>query len=295
MDQSITNLISSGMIFEKISDIIRVVDPRTKRVIFSKNNSAGGPEPHCFDFWGKNKACDNCISIRAYNDDATYVKIEYTQEKIFMITAIPYDFSGKKVIIEILKDMTNSIFFSPGDSVELTGVHALIDHMNEIAFSDSLTGLYNRRYISEKLPVDLLNSALLSREVSIILTDIDFFKEVNDHFGHIAGDQVLKYTASVLSDCLKRGSDWVARYGGEEFLICMPGAALEVAKSAAERMRVSLENAVIPYEGNEIRVTASFGVVNIKPTGNEILDSLVKKADEKLYLAKQNGRNAVAY
>ena len=74
----------------------------------------------------------------------------------------------------------------------MTGIHALIDSMNKLAFKDQLTGLYNRRYIMEKLPVDLLNAKLLSKEISIIMADIDYFKAVNDNYGHPAGDQTLK-------------------------------------------------------------------------------------------------------
>ena len=93
--------------------------------------------------------------------------------------------------------------------------------MNKVAYSDPLTGIYNRRYVIEKFPVDLINAALLTKGISIIMVDIDYFKVVNDKYGHLAGDQTLKKVAETLSGCIKRGSDWIARYGGEEFLVCM--------------------------------------------------------------------------
>ena len=283
-------------IFSKLSDITRIVDPLQKRVIeFTKENAVTN-DLHCYDFWGKGNVCDNCISIRAYNDNTTYVKIEYSGDKTYLITAVPYDLGGRRVVIELLKDITNSLFFSSHDSPSMdTGIHALIDNMNKLAFSDSLTGLYNRRYIIEKLPVDLLNAALLSKEISIIIADIDFFKVVNDTYGHLAGDHTLKVTAETLSGCIKRGNDWIARYGGEEFLICMPGAGLDAAIAAAECMRKSIESTVISYDGKEFKITASFGICSIKSTGNENVDDLLKRADEKLYLAKRNGRNRIEY
>jgi len=241
--------------------------------------------------------CDNCISIRAYNDNTTYVKIEYKKDKTYMIMAVPYSFDDRRIVIEIIKDITSSILFDFNEnaSLELAGVHALIDNMNKLAFRDPLTELYNRRYIMEKLPVDLLNSALLSTNLSIIMADIDYFKKVNDNYGHIAGDLTLKSVAKTLSGCIKRENDWIARFGGEEFMICMPGATLEIAKETAECMRKSVENASIKYEGKDISVTVSFGIYSLKSKGNENADDLLKYADEKLYLAKRNGRNRIEY
>ncbi|SHJ26457.1 diguanylate cyclase (GGDEF) domain-containing protein [Parasporobacterium paucivorans DSM 15970] len=297
MDDDINAYLSSGAIFNKISDITRVVDPLRKRVIEHKNKEVSMDGIHCFDFWGKNKVCDNCISMRAYNDNTTYVKIEYSEDKTYMITAVPHDLSDRRVVIEIIKDITSSMFFGSAENagIEQAGVHALIDNLNRLAFSDPLTGMYNRRYIIEKLPVDLLNAVLLSKEMSIIMVDIDFFKAVNDNYGHLAGDQVLKKVAETLSDSMKRGSDWIARYGGEEFLVCMPGAGLETAKATAEYMRKSLEKSVIQFDGKEFSITASFGVYCIKSTGGEKVEDLLKHADEKLYLAKRNGRNRIEY
>ena len=297
MVDNLNDYISSGSLFSKISDITRIVDPLQKTVIEYKNNDVVIDGLHCFDFWGKNIVCDNCISMRAYNDNTTYVKIEYNKEKTYMVIAVPHDLGDRRVIIEILKDITNSMFFNSDldAGIEPTGVHALIDNMNKVAYSDLLTRLYNRRYIIEKFPVDLLNAALLSKEISIIMADIDYFKVVNDSYGHLAGDQTLQKVAQTLSGCIKRGSDWVARYGGEEFLICMPGADLDLAKETAECMRKKIEESAIEYEDKKIKVTASFGICCIKPLGNEMMNDLLKQADEKLYLAKRNGRNRIEY
>ena len=296
MDSNNINL-SIDELLNKISDVTRIVDPLQKKVIEYKNNAEIVEEIHCFDFWGKNKVCDNCISIRAYNDNTTYVKIEYKKDKTYMITAVPYCFDDRRIVIEIIKDITKSVLFdfSENAALEQVGIHAIIDNMNKLAFSDSLTELYNRRYIMEKLPVDLLNSALLSTNLSIIMADIDYFKKVNDTYGHIAGDLTLKNVSKILLSCIKRENDWIARFGGEEFIICMPGANLEIAKKTAECMRKSIENASIKYEGKDISVTVSFGIYSLKSKGNENAHDLLKYADEKLYLAKRNGRNRIEY
>jgi len=190
VESFINAYLTKGDLFSKLSDVTRIVDPLQKRVIEYGNNEVPISEIHCFDFWGKNKVCDNCISMRAYNDNTTCVMIQYNKDKIYIATAVPYIFENRKVLVEILKDITNSLFFNSIDDkgIELTGIHALIDGMNKLAFSDPLTGLNNRRYILEKLPVDILNAALSSKQISIIMADIDYFKAVNDNCGHLAGD-----------------------------------------------------------------------------------------------------------
>ncbi len=295
MTNELNAYFSDTELLKKLSDVTRVVDPFEKKVYEYRNHELAVNELHCFDFWNKNQVCENCISMRAYRDNSTYVKIEYTQEKTYLVTAVPLGADNKKIVIEIIKDITNSILFDSVDDPDTnsSGIHALIDNMNKLAFSDSLTGLYNRRYINEKLPVDLLNSALSSKEISVIMVDLDFFKAVNDTYGHLAGDHTLKSIAITLSGCVKRSSDWVARFGGEEFLVCMPGASLEKAKSAAECMRASVEHTPIIYKGEEFNITASFGVYNLQLPGTENMDELINHADEKLYLAKNRGRNRV--
>lgn len=297
MDDNISTYINSGMILEKISDITRIVDPLKKKVISFKEDDISTEDIKCFDFWEKGQVCENCISMRAYNDNASYVKIEYNDDKMYMATAFPYNISGSKVIVEILKDITNSMFLESSElpGLERSGITALIDSMNKLAFVDPLTGVYNRRYIMEKLPVDILNSTLLSREISIIMVDLDFFKEVNDNYGHLAGDSILKNSAQLLSNCLKRRSDWVARFGGEEFLVCLPGSNLDTALTIAENMRKSLEESTIPFEGKDIGITASFGIFSGKITGRETVDELIGYADKKMYLAKKSGRNRIEY
>ena len=120
------------------------------------------------------------------------------------------------------------------------------------------------------------------------------FKNINDTYGHLVGDQVLNRIGPVLRSNI-REVDIAARYGGEEFLICMPGADLETAKSAAECMRKSIERSVIEYNGKQFNITASFGIHYLKSPESESIDELIKHADEKLYLAKSNGRNRVEY
>lgn len=297
IDEEVKKMLDDLKFIDKICDVIRIVDPIKKTVISYGHGNFNKIDNNCFDFWGKNKVCDNCVSIRAYNSNETYIKIEYNQNTTFMVTAIPFEISNRRIVIEMLKDITGSIFVGKnGEANNIsTEIHSMIDNMNNLALKDHLTQIYNRRYIEEKLPVDLVNTALLSQPLSIIMADIDFFKKVNDTYGHLTGDCVLKSFVETISECIIRDSDWIARYGGEEFIICLPGANLEKARDVAEQMRKSIEDKDINCDGNKIRITASFGVYSIKAKQGDSINDLIQRVDEKMYLAKNNGRNRIEF
>ena len=299
IDDELKKILDDIKFVDKISDTIRFVDPIRKKVINYNNGNTDVVDNNCFDFWSKNKVCDNCISMRSYNHNETFIKIEDNLEKTFMVTAIPFELSDRRIVIEMLKDISNTMFIGArgGANSVSTEIHSMIDNMNNLALKDPLTQIYNRRYIEEKLPIDLVNSVLLSQPLSIIMADIDFFKKVNDTYGHLTGDCVLKSFTETISECIKRGSDWIARYGGEEFVVCLPGANLEKAKEIAEQMRKSIEEKSINCGENKIKITTSFGVcsVNLKTTQSESIEELIQRVDEKLYLAKKNGRNRIEF
>ena len=295
LELKIKKLLDEVKFFDKIYDTLRVVDPINKKVIKLTNNETHILDTNCFDFWEQNKVCNNCISMRAYNNNESFVKIEYNDNKTYMITAIPCELSNRRVVVEVLKDVTDSMFVSTiGEQGNAKSeIHALIDNMNNLVIRDPLTQIYNRRYIEEKLPIDLINSDLLSQPISIIMADIDYFKKVNDTYGHTTGDLVLKLFAETLSKCISRGNDWIARYGGEEFLVCLPSAGDIIAKQIAEKMRTAIEETSFQCNENALRITASFGVYTHQPKQSESMHEMIQKVDEKLYLAKRNGRNRI--
>ncbi len=296
-DFNIKAILEKLDVFEKTYESIRIVDPLNKKILTNNKDDSAVEKLNCFDFWGKNKVCDNCVSIRAYNENNTYVKFEYNSDAIFMVTAIPYEVEDRRVVIELLKDATDSLIFdkAEGQSEDKSEIYSLIDNLNKLALKDTLTGLYNRRYINEKLPVDLINTMLSEQNLSVVIADIDFFKKVNDIYGHLAGDRVLKIFVDTLKGCLSRTSDWIGRFGGEEFLICLPGADLEISLKTIESMRKTIEEKDIIFEGSKIKITASFGIYSLIPNSTDSIDDLIQKADEKLYLAKKNGRNRIEY
>ena len=163
----------------------------------------------------------------------------------------------------------------------------------ELAVTDPLTGLYNRRYLDNHLNVLFNRSMARGRPLSVLITDIDRFKQVNDTYGHDGGDEVLREFANRVRSTI-RGADLACRYGGEEFVVVMPDTSPEVAAAVAERLRAAVESTsfALKHSGQALSVTASFGIAS-RITSVLTPDQLMKQADLALYEAKNTGRNRV--
>lgn len=170
-------------------------------------------------------------------------------------------------------------------------VQALQEQLREQATHDVLTGLYNRRYLEETLGRELILAARHGHPVSVIMCDLDHFKAINDRYGHLGGDEVLRTFGDLLQRQI-RGSDISCRYGGEEFLLVLPQMPLEYAIERAEQLRIAIAAAPVTYGASPIAVTGSFGVAAF-PRDGQTADELIAAADCALYAAKAAGRNRV--
>jgi diguanylate cyclase (GGDEF)-like protein len=161
----------------------------------------------------------------------------------------------------------------------------------EMARRDGLTGLLNHATFQSKLAELLAEAKQSGRPVSLVISDVDHFKQFNDRFGHQAGDFVLRSVADLWKRLISRDA-FVARYGGEEFVFVLPGIELEEASQIAESLRFALENAHFEFETTELHVTASFGVASV-PLCADSAATVIREADAVLYSAKRGGRNRV--
>lgn len=167
-------------------------------------------------------------------------------------------------------------------------------HLESLACTDPLTGVYNREYLKQHIPPLLRELNREHRSLSVLMIDIDDFKKYNDNYGHIEGDRVLKKVAHSLKQVVNRPFDNVIRYGGEEFIVVLPRTNLEGAKLIAHKMsraveRLLIENNYSPYG----RVTVSIGVAASKEHATLDFVDIVKKADKAMYKAKVSGKNNV--
>jgi two-component system cell cycle response regulator len=179
-------------------------------------------------------------------------------------------------------------------------IFRFIDSLLEVEFTeslhgrgitDALTGAFNKSYIIAKLGF-VIDLASESKPVSVITFDFDNFKQVNDQYGHAAGDHVLQATCNLITSEFVRPTDLFARMGGEEFVIVLPDTPPELAAEIAERIRHTLEQRIFDYDGLQIRLTASFGVC-AATSPLEQPESVLLRADELLYRSKREGRNRV--
>lgn len=167
----------------------------------------------------------------------------------------------------------------------------LIRELEQQLKTDWLTGLKNRDHFITTARNELERHARYQQPVALLMVDIDHFKQINDTYGHLAGDEVLKAVSSVFVDMV-RTSDCLARLGGEEFAVLMPQTALDAAMAAAERLRMAVAKVRCPLDEDVVAPTVSVGIA-IAPDGNETLSSLMRRSDLAMYDAKGRGRNCV--
>jgi diguanylate cyclase (GGDEF)-like protein/PAS domain S-box-containing protein len=191
---------------------------------------------------------------------------------------------GKLMLISMVRDVTKR-------KLAEEKILSLQEMLREQAIRDSLTGLYNRRFLDETMERELLLAQRHGNRISVIMADLDHFKVVNDDYGHPAGDEVLRAFSEMIA-LQSRRSDICCRFGGEEFLLVFPGLDKELARERADQLRRRLEANPVTFGGTGIAVTASFGVACF-PQDGSTSEELIAAADRALYAAKAAGRNRV--
>lgn len=277
-------------ILNGLYDTFRIVNPISKLVIGEKGQKIKEEKVFCFHRWERTKECENCISRQAYEEQRTIIKLRYLEGKVYIIICIPIEYEEEGYVIELLKDISNEKIIYNKEKAGEAAIGEFINEVMDLTTKDGLTGLYNRRYISEKL-----NQDLNSNNTSILMVDIDFFKEINDTYGHIIGDKVLKEFSKILTSCISGKDHWVGRYGGEEFLMVLNNADTEKAKEVAERIRNKVNDTIFSYEDIKIKITCSIGINSTISKSVDNLDIILKEVDEKLYKAKREGRNKIVF
>jgi two-component system, cell cycle response regulator len=171
-----------------------------------------------------------------------------------------------------------------------------LEENRKLSATDDLTRVASRRFFSRNFPREVERAARYGRALSLILCDIDHFKNVNDTHGHACGDQILKQFGARLQQVLRRGADWVARIGGEEFAVVLPETGYQPALEVGRKLRKAVASSPFPTDAATLEITASFGVCGldrVAPRERLLAQNILKIADAALYRSKQNGRNRV--
>jgi diguanylate cyclase (GGDEF)-like protein len=168
--------------------------------------------------------------------------------------------------------------------------------IKRLSVTDPLVSAFNRRYLNEQLLHEVDLARRRQQPLSVILADLDYFKAINDQYGHQIGDEVLIHFVAQASGVLREETDWVARFGGEEFVVVLPGVGLAAAVAVAENIRARCAQAVMATEAGDLKFTASFGVATLSArpgTNSAAATALLREADAALYRSKREGRNRI--
>lgn len=243
------------------------LEKKIQSVFLLKNFSFTSWEqrPYLFQF---DNTCSLTSNIEHMQQDCTFVPLKNEQGEV-------------EFVCISLVDVTDTSMYQ-------TMLKAAMESLKEISIRDALTGIYNRGHLEDVLATEFRRAKRYHTPLSLIIFDLDDFKLVNDTYGHMAGDEVIRNTAKQIESLL-RTSDTAGRYGGEEFLIILPNINRAGAHGLAERMRKQLASSRVPFNNEEIGITISMGISEL--THHPRYEDLVKEADLALYASKAAGKN----
>lgn len=227
----------------------------------------------CYDFWKKNKPCENCTSMKAYAEKKQKTKLEFLDADVFLVISRYLEIDDEACVMELVKHLENDTLIDTDGRDKLVG--KLKGYQDKL-YIDPVTGVYNRRYFEDEIR-NMQNSA------GVAMIDLDDFKLYNDIYGHDMGDQVLCIVADVIKNCIRK-TDKLIRYGGDEFLLILSDMVRGTLRGKLLQIQEAIENATIP-NCSRLKLTASIGGV-ISEDGQ--IDEVIAKADQLMYKAKDH-------
>ncbi len=267
-------------IFDGIYDIVRIVDPINHVSWIAADHDENILPGTCYDFWGRNESCKNCISTMAYLENDTFIKIDQKDENVFFVLATSKIIENNTYVIEFLKNISGNVYIDiDTDDFKFK----MPNDDRETTFSrDELTGLYSRQYIDEKLPVCFRRSRLKKKPLSIILSFIDSYDTMNSQDYHRIRDIALSEYARMILGSLENYEDWAGLYAGNVFLTVLNNTDYEDARRIAEKIESKFTDVLSRLDKNDVRISLKYSV---KTSTDDVHDaeSLIKLASMDLH------------
>lgn len=261
-------------VLEKIFDVVRILDGESLSKM--QENPCVGVQLgmcKCYEFWKKNKPCENCISVKAYTEKRQKTKLELFDTDIYLVISRYMEIDDEPCVMELVRYLADDTLIDTDGRDKLVG--KLKGYQDKL-YRDPLTEIYNRRYFEDEIR-DMQNPA------GVAMIDLDDFKLYNDIYGHDMGDRVLRTVADAINHCIRK-TDKLVRYGGDEFLLILPNMVRGTLRGKLLQIQEAIQNAKIP-ECSRLRLTASIGGVLSE---NETIDEAIARADHLMYKAKDH-------
>lgn len=279
-----------------VYDAVRIVDPHNKKVevIIDSGALIAQQDSSCYEAWDREEMCSNCTSMRAIAIQRAVSKLEIAGTDAYFVHSLPFKSrDGHSLVVEAIQNLTNFNIHSfpeenPADHNSIDPNFSLllksIEQINLQIYRDILTGAHNREFLMTKLGGHLLDSSIYP--LSVLVFDLDNFKKINDSFGHIAGDAVLKGFVQTTQQVLRVGYDHLVRTGGDEFVLWMPRTGAEQAQTVITRIKRAIKEQPVLYKDNKFEYSFSVGSHTVSEPGSS-LDQILQVADAAMYRDKE--------
>ncbi len=265
---------------DKLFDVYRFVDMQTHLVYDYDNGRMRAGCRKCYELWNRSKPCPNCSSERAVQQQKQIMKMEYLGDKSILVLSTPWEKDGKGYVLELGRDVTNSFSVYDATSEDSSELRELISSYSELAARDSFTGLYSKGHANNLLR-EMFAVQKEHLQLTLALIDIDHFKNVNDRFGHLCGDEVILYVVGKINALNEQCSGWAARIGGDEFLLACPFSDSEYVEKLCRQMTEEIAGHSFRKGCSEYSIEISCGVAVYD--GKETLEEFLERVDMKMY------------
>lgn len=262
---------------KKVFDVVRFVDVETNKIISidEKNNIHTSPYS-CYSIWERTGKCQNCTSHKAKASKSSTTKFEYVNNEFYYVISEYMEVDGNPYVLELVSKIKENFEVALYGK---TNISQSIEDLQKKLYTDELTGVYNRRYLEDRMYRD-------KNICAVAMIDLDYFKNVNDKYGHFVGDVILSETSKVMLESV-RSKDTVIRYGGDEFIIMFSEISRSIVEMRLNQIRLNIQNTLLKNTG--IEQTCSIGCAS----GSCSVEYLLQEADKMLYEAKKT-RNRVS-
>lgn len=263
----------------KIFDFYRLIDINKFKVYDYHDKELIDTDINCYDIWEKGNPCKNCSSRNACKNNGEIIKLEYLNGKIYLVNSEPITINNKKMVIEFIKDITNNLLVSDKSCNNNLDISDLIEQMNELVLFDSLTGLYNRRSFDQEINKYMIEYDKEIKSLYLAVFDIDFLKDINDTYGHVVGDNAIKYISEAMKEVFHSEKIKTFRIGGDEFYTLFIELTAKEVNEYLEKLNKYIENIKTEY-----KLSVSMGYSEYQSEMS--INKFIEIADKNMYKMK---------